>query len=145
MCISHYDYVASPEHRCHDTLPAVAGRQREWGTSSVLANWQRWAAMAVSLLGVQLHTFVGMDTGGKAIYCSVRPALGSLSASGIPPRAFSFILHSHLCCVVLACAVCVICMALCCSFRMGIIMDHIIFKPPPSPQNRYSTPELSRH
>lgn len=91
MCISHYDYVASPEHRCHDTRPAVAGRQREWGTSSVLANWQRWAAMAVSLLGVPLHTFVGMDTEGRQ-FTVVFAQLWALSlqVGSLPEPSLSF-------------------------------------------------------
>lgn len=84
----------------------------------------------------------GHGDGGKAIYRGVCPALGSLCRE-IRPRAFSFI--SHLCCVVLACAVCVLCMALCCCFRVGVTMDQIIFKPLSSPQSRYSSPELSGH
>lgn len=145
MCISHYDYVASPERKCHDTLPVVAGRQRERGISRVLANGNAglpWGYL--SLLGMQLHAFMGVDTGGRK-FTLVFAQLWALSSSEIHHRAFSFILHSHLWCVVSACAVCVVCMAPCLFLRMGIIMDRIIFKPFCSPQSRYSSPELSPH
>lgn len=143
MCISHYDYVASPEHKCHDTLPAVAGRQREWGTSSVLANgnaglpwwYHSWVCNYT-------HSWAWILREGK--FTLVFAQLWALSASEIPHRASPFILHSHLWCVVLACAVCVVCMALCFFLRIGIVMDQIGFKPLPSPQSRYSSPELSQ-
>lgn len=88
--------------------------------------------MVVSLLGLQLQAFMGMDTEGRKLTL-VFAQLWALSASEIPHRAFPFILHSHLWCVVLACAVCVVCMALCFFLRMGIIMDQIGVKPLPSP------------
>lgn len=142
MCISHYDCVASPEHKYHDILPSMARRPREWG--ELLVSW------LVATMGCHGGVTSGCATtciGGNGYcgkeYLDVCPAPGSLCKWHSSQNLFfHFAFLSVMCRLGLCCLCCVHGPVLLPkeSSLTKSFLSH--FR---SPHSRHSPPELLRH